>query len=154
MLEELTEFIQSNPDPRELKRAITVSMQLQGYKQREIQEILSVSSGFISKWTQIFTMQGVSALKLAYKGSVGYLKPDERAAIIDWLQKKNYWNLGELKAYIEDQYDIVFSSQQSYYEIFDSAGLSWKKAQKRNPKTAPELVKKKRRIDPMARSSS
>ncbi|MEG3991461.1 IS630 family transposase, partial [Microcoleus sp. S28C3] len=52
MLEELTEFIQSNPDPRELKRAITVSMQLKGYKHREIQESLSVSSGFISKWTQ------------------------------------------------------------------------------------------------------
>jgi putative transposase len=65
VLEELTEFIQSNPDPRELKRAITVSMWLKGYKQREIQESLSVSSGFISKWTQIFTMQGVSALKLA-----------------------------------------------------------------------------------------
>ncbi len=59
MLEELTEFIQSNPYRRELKRAITVSMQLQGYKQGEIQEILSVSSGFISKWSQIFTMQGV-----------------------------------------------------------------------------------------------
>ena len=143
MLQELTEFIQSNPDPRELKRAITVSMKLKGYKQREIQESLSVSSGFISKWTQIFTMQGLSALKLAYKGSVGYLKSEERAAIIDWLQKKNYWNLGELKAYIESRYEIVFSSQQSYYEIFDAAGLSWKKSQKRNPKTAPELVKKK-----------
>jgi putative transposase len=45
MLEELTEFIQSNPDPRELKRAITVQMQIKGYKQREIQESLSVSSG-------------------------------------------------------------------------------------------------------------
>ena len=85
---------------------------------------------------------------------MGYLKPDERAAIMDWLQKNNYWNLGELKAYIEERYEIVFSSQQSYYEIFDSAGLSWKKSQKRNPKTAPLLVKKKRRIDPMARSSS
>ena len=31
MLEELTEFIQSNPDPRELKRAITVQMRLKGY---------------------------------------------------------------------------------------------------------------------------
>ena len=29
-----------------------------------------------------------------------------------------------------------------------------KKSQQPNPKTAPELVKKKRRIDPMARSSS
>jgi hypothetical protein len=59
---------------------------------------------------------------LAYKGSVGYLKPDERAAIIDWLPKNNYGNLGELKAYIEERYEIVFSSQQSYYEIFDTAG--------------------------------
>ena len=110
MLEELTEFIQSNPDPRELKRAIAVSMQLKGYKHREIQESLSVSSGFISKWTQIFTMQGLSALLLAYKGSVGYLQPEQRAAIIDWLQKNNYWNLGELKAYIEERYEIVFGS--------------------------------------------
>lgn len=83
-------------------------MQLQGYKQREIQEILLVTSGFISKWTQIFTMLGVSALKLAYKGCVGYLKPEQRAAISDWLQKKSYWNLGELKAYIEKRYEIVF----------------------------------------------
>ena len=53
---------------------------------------------------------------------MGYLKPDERAAIMDWLQKNNYWNLGELKAYIEERYEIVFSSQQSYSEIFESAG--------------------------------
>jgi transposase len=56
--------------------------------------------------------------------------------------RKELLNLGELKAYIESRYEIVFSSQQSYYEIFDSAGLSWKKSQKRNPKTAPLLVKK------------
>jgi putative transposase len=72
--------------------------------------------------SDIHLRRGVSALLLAYKGSVGYLKPDERAAIIDWLQKNNYWNLGELKAYIEDRYEIVFSERQSYYEIFDSAG--------------------------------
>ncbi len=52
---------------------------------------------------------------------MGYLKPDQRAAILDWLQKNNYGNLGELKAYIESRYEIVFSSQQSYYEIFYSA---------------------------------
>jgi len=72
--------------------------------------------------SDIHLRRGVSALLLAYKGSVGYLKPDERAAIIDWLPKNNYGNLGELKAYIEDRYEIVFSSQQSYYEIFDTAG--------------------------------
>ena len=36
----------------------------------------------------IHNLHGVSALKLAYQGSVGYLKHDERA-IINWGQKKN-----------------------------------------------------------------
>jgi putative transposase len=87
MLQELTEFIQSNPAPRELKRAITVQMKLKGYKQREIQESLSVSSGFISKWTQIFTMLGLSALKLAYKGSVGYLKSEKLPSLIGYKKR-------------------------------------------------------------------
>jgi putative transposase len=143
MLEELTEFIQSNPDPRELKRAIAVKMWLSGYKQREIQESLLVSSGFISKWTQIYTLEGTLVLKLAHKGARGYLKIEQRKAIIEWLQAKNYWNLGELKAHVSEQYEVVFSSQQSYYELFEQAGISWKKTQKCNPKTDPELVKKK-----------
>ena len=142
MLEELTELIQSNPDPRELKRAIAAQMSLKGYKHRQIQESLSVSSGFISKWTQVLTMQGISALKLAHKGANGYLKSEQRASVIDWLKQKNYWNLTELKAYIEDEYEVVFKSQQSYYDILTEAGLSWKKSQKCNPKTDPELVKK------------
>jgi methionyl-tRNA synthetase len=32
MQDDLKEFIQSNPDPRELKRATAVQMVLQGYK--------------------------------------------------------------------------------------------------------------------------
>lgn len=124
MLEELEKFIQSNPDPRELKRAIAVRMSFKGHKHRQIQEILSVSSGFISKWTQCFALQGVLALKLAHKGSVGYLTQEQRSAVIDWLQKKNYWNTEELKAHIEDEYGVVFKSQQSYYDILTEAGLS------------------------------
>jgi putative transposase len=151
MLEELVEFIQSNPDPRELKRAIAIKMCLKGYKQREIQESLFVSSGFISKWKQIYALEGLSALKLAHKGATGYLKIEQRKKIIEWLQAKNYWNLGELKAYIEEQYEVVFISQQSYYDLFEQAGISWKKTQKSNPKTDPELVKKNDRIDGMVR---
>ena len=51
-MEELDAFIESNPDPRELKRALAVSMTMKGYKHREIIDILQVSSGFISKWKQ------------------------------------------------------------------------------------------------------
>ena len=143
MEDELNEFIQSNPDARELKRAIAIQMFLKGYKHREIQESLGVSSGFISKWNQVYESLNVAGLKLGYQGSVGYLSPEQRQAVIAWLQTKNYWNLSELQGHIQDAYDVVFDSRQSYYTLFEQAGISWKKTQKRNPKEDPALVKKK-----------
>ena len=143
MLEELNEFIQSNPEARELKRAVAVKMFPQGYKHREIQGILGVSSGFISKWTQRYEQIGVLALRLSYLGSVGYLETQQRQAVIAWLETKNYWNLAELQGHIQDKYSVVFNSKQSYYTLFEQAGISWKKTQKCNPKAELALVQKK-----------
>ena len=143
MLDDLNEFIQSNPDPRELKRAVAVQMFLKNYKHREIQGVLGVSSGFISKWTKLYELLGVSGLRLAYQGSVGYLEPAQRQAVIAWLGSKDYWNLAELQGHIQDHYDVVFDSKQSYYTLFEQAGISWKKTQKRNPKEDRALVQKK-----------
>ena len=143
MLDDLNDFIRSNPDARELKRAVAVQMFLKGYNHREIGESLGVSSGFISKWTGRYEPSGVSGLKLGYSGSVGYLEPEQRQAVITWLKSKNYWNLAELQAHIEQEYEVVFDSKQSYYTLFEQAGIRWKKTQKRNPKADPELVEKK-----------
>ncbi|MBW4443130.1 MAG: winged helix-turn-helix domain-containing protein [Plectolyngbya sp. WJT66-NPBG17] len=140
---ELKAFIQSNPDPRELKRAMAVTMFLKGYKHREIQAILAVSSGFISKWTQLHELLGVNGLKLGHRGSTGYLEPEQRQAILAWLQFKNEWNLSELQTQLRSEYDVVFESKQSYYTLFGQAGIRWKKTQKCNPKTDPVLVEKK-----------
>jgi putative transposase len=145
MLSELKDFIQSNPDARELKRALAVQMYLNGYKHREVQESLSVSSGFISKWTALYGEQGVEGLKLKYVGSVGHLSPQQRQSVCTWLQSQEYWNLEELQAHIKEAYEVVFNSKQSYYTLFKEAGISWKKTQKRNPRTNPELVQKKKR---------
>ena len=142
-MDALSQFIQSNPDPRELKRALAVQMVQQNHKHREIQAILQVSSGFISKWTQAFKQQGVKGLQLRHIGSVGYLTHQQRQAVIDWLKQKNYWNLQELQTHIEEHYEVVFESNQSYYELFAQAGISWKKTQRSNPKKDPELVEKK-----------
>ena len=143
MLDDLNKFIQSNPDPRELKRAVAVQMFLQSYKHCEIQTILGVSSGFISKWTRLYEQFGVSGLRLGYLGSIGYLEPEQRQAVITWLKTKNYWNLAELQGHVQDEFDVVFDSKQSYYTLFEQAGISWKKTQKRNPKEDPALVQKK-----------
>lgn len=142
-MEELTDFIEKNPEPRELKRALAVKMVVQNYSYYQISDVLQVSVGFISKWKQIFAEQGIMGLLLKYRGSKSYLTSEQQQAITDWLKQKNYWHLPEIKQHIQDNYNVVFESNQSYYDIFPKAGISWKKTQKSNPRKDPELVEKK-----------
>lgn len=72
-MKELIDFIQGNPDKRELKRALAVQMVIESYTHSQITEILHVSLGFVNKWKYIFVEQGVAGLKLKYQGSRGYL---------------------------------------------------------------------------------
>lgn len=143
MSDDLNHFIGTNPDARELKRALAVQMVLKGYKHREIEAVIGVTSGFISKWTLRYQQFGVPGLKLRYMGSTGYLKAEQRQSVLDWLKRKNYWNLSELQVHIEQEYGVVFESKQSYYTLFEQAGISWKKTQTRNPKADPQEVEKK-----------
>ena len=148
-MDELNTFIQRASDPRELKRALAVRMAMHSYPYREIQAVLQVSLGFITKWKQRFEHHGIEGLKVAYRGSQGYLRPHARQAVMDWVQEKNHWQLDELQQYVETHYDVVFASKQSYYTLFADAGISWKKTQKRNPKTEPTVVEKKTRDYPV-----
>jgi transposase len=140
---ELKNFISSNPDPRELKRALAIRMLIEGICRETIQKILGVSSPFISKWKINYALHGIEGLLLNHQGSRGQLKPEERAEIIQGLINKNHWNLSELSNHIAERYQIKFQSKASYYQLFNSAGISWKKSQKKHPKRDEELVKKK-----------
>lgn len=142
-VEELIDFIQGNADPRELKRALAVQMVMQNYTHSRIGEILRVSVGFVNKWKYVFIEQGIAGLTLKHQGSRGYLTNQQRQAVIDWLKQKNNWHLAELKEYVEDSFGVVFESNQSYYELFKQADISWKKTQKTNPKKSADLVAKK-----------
>ncbi|MCC5599826.1 IS630 family transposase [Nostoc favosum] len=139
-MQSLSEFIENSQDKREVQRAIAVKMLLEGYTHVAIQSILGVSSGFISKWKKVFFTSGVEGLKLAYKGSQGFLNPQQRACILEWLKTKDKWNLSELEYEIASSYGVVFESKQSYYDLFDAARISWKKTQAYNPKHDEELV--------------
>lgn len=92
----LEEFIDSNPDSRELKRALAVKMRRFGYTHRKIQEMLNVASSFISKWEQRYIEQGVEGLKLGYSGRESYLSSQERKEVIQWLKQKGEWNEGRI----------------------------------------------------------
>lgn len=139
-MSDLDTFIKITRDSRELKRALAVKNTLAGHPWQEVVEELGVCWSFIGKWRQIYAEQGVDGLKLGYKGSSGYLTPDERAEVMRWLQKPQHWDVVSLRAHIQRRYGVVYKSRQSYYTLLHEAKLSWKKTQKRNPKADPEKV--------------
>jgi len=53
--QELEDFIQENPDAREVKRALAVKGSLSGISYRQIRKLVNVSLGLISKWNKKFS---------------------------------------------------------------------------------------------------
>lgn len=143
----LTQFIQSNPDSRELKRALAVQMSQQNYSYRQIQQTLGVSLGFISKWNHVYDSKGVDGLRLAYGGSQGYLTLEQKQHLFTELNRQDTWQIEEVVELIEDRYGVVFQSQQSYYALLHQAKLSWKKSQPTHPcKDDEQIAQKNKRL--------
>lgn len=143
-MDTLEQFIQSNPDPRELKRALAVRMNQRGHSYREIRDVLQVSLGFITACCQRYEASGVKGLKLNYWGTQGYLKPQQKQDLLEWLAQKDYWVMEEVVNYIEDTYRVVYQSQQSYYALLNQAGFSWKKSHSTHPDKDETQVEKKK----------
>lgn len=145
----LEEFIAHNPDPRELKRAVAVQMRLQGLKHREIQAILGVASSYISHWEQRYRADGVKGLKLAHKGSQGYLNPSQRSQVIHWLKSKDTLALEELIEHVESHYGVSYRSLASYYELFKAGGMSWHKGRKKVPSAIQHWYRSTTKLSPV-----
>lgn len=143
-LSALDDFIQTNPDARELKRALAVKMTLSEYSHTQIETLLGVTSGFISKWKHRYLADGLEALRLAYRGSSPFLSAAQRQQVIDWLGQQGRMSVPEVATYIAQRFQIRFKSEQSYYELLNQAGFSWKKSQAQNPKADPDQIEIKR----------
>jgi transposase len=142
-LQILEEFIKTNPDSLELKRALGVKLALSGYAYRAIQEIIGVTPGFIAKWKKEFISAGIEGIILKYKGSRPYLNAEEKQELIQWIINQSHWDIWELETYVLETYEVVFKSRQSYYQLLKEARISWPKAEQVNPKKDAEEVKKK-----------
>jgi putative transposase len=142
--QELENFIQGNPDGREVKGALAVKWSLSGISYRQIRKLLNVSLGFISKWNKKFLTWGVNGLKIAYKEKPSYLSQSAKEEIFLRLNHKKMWDFAELAIHIESKYDILYQSQESYYSLLKSAKISGKKSQKRNPQGSSKLVSEKK----------
>ena len=144
LIEELDDFLKKTKEGREVKRILAVKLAIEGKCYQEIEKLLKVSSSFISKWKNVVIFQGVESLKMQYKGGKSYLSSVEKQEIIEWLRGQEYCRLGDLQMYVEKEYKVTFKSNQSYYDLFKEAKISWKKSQKKNPLKNEDLVKEKK----------
>lgn len=142
---ELQDFIAGCRDAREARKALAVKLVYQDYLYEEIQTILDVSLGSITGWKQAYEQDGVDGLRLNHKGKKSYLSSEQREEVLRWLQTKDCWELGELEYKLAFEYDVVYESKQSYYDLFDAASISWKKTTKLNPKADADAVAEKKK---------
>jgi putative transposase len=143
-IEELTTFIRTERDGRQVKKALAVKLIYQNYRYEDITTILDVSMGALSKWKQAYDQEGLAGFRPQHKGRQSYLTVEAKEEVLRWLQTKKIWELSELEAHLAEHYDVVYESKQSYYDLFEAAGISWKKTSKVNPKADAKAVAAKK----------
>jgi putative transposase len=142
---DLQAFLNEHRDSREYRRGLAVKLALQGYLYATICEMLDVTPGFISQVKTAYETTGVDGLRLKYQGGQPFLTDEQRQAVISWLKVEQSWSVEQLRSHIETTYAVVFKSPQSYYELLAEAGITYKRAQARNPKHDPEQVAAKKK---------
>ena len=143
-MESLDEIINQSRDGREVKRALCVKMALQEMPTAQISALLNVSPQYVSKWRGRYAAAGAPALLLGYQGSASYLSAEQQAAICQWIQSHASLTVEAVRDYIEEQYDVLYQSKQSYYDLMHRAGLSYHKSEKHNPQRDETLVLERR----------
>ena len=140
----LEEIIVNSKDTREVKRALAVKMVMSGISVKEIEAILLVSDSFISKWKLSYETEGAGSLLLKYQGKKSYLDECSREELVQFIQTKTTFSVAELRDYLEANYQVVYKSKESYYQLLKEAGLSWKRSETVNPKRDEKQVEPQR----------
>ncbi len=130
----LEEFLKQVKDVREYKRGQAVKLDLEAYPRKLTAQVLSVSVNFVRKWRMQYNKHGAEGLRLGHKGSKGYLSPEDREQVLEWINKQSPSISREtLETYLDATYGVSYSSTRSYYQLLKRAGLSYKKRQAVNP---------------------
>ena len=143
-MQDLDEMLAQCEDVREMKRALSVKMVLQGISPAQVCELLEVSPQYVSKWRVAYQGADAQALRLSYQGSAGYLTPEQRQDVRKWILQQTRLTPEGLRDYIQQQYGVLYRSKQSYYQMMHAACLSYHKSEKVNPKRDEAQVQEQR----------
>jgi transposase len=138
------EIINESKDVREVKRALSVKMVQHGIPPTQISHILNVSVQYVSKWKVKYDTEGLSSLFISYKGSKGYLTPEQKQEVLRWISQHQVMKIEEVITHIEQQYQVIYQSKQSYYDLLDQGGMSYHRSEPMNPKHNTDTVLERR----------
>jgi transposase len=138
------EIINESKDVREVKRALSVKMVQQGIPPSQISNILNVSVQYVSKWKVKYDTEGLASLFISYKGSKGYLTPEQKQEVLRWISQHPALKIEEVIDHIEQKYQVIYQSKQSYYAFLEQGGMSYHRSTPVNPKHNTEKVLAKR----------
>jgi putative transposase len=102
-MQDLDEIINEARDAREVKRAVSVKMSMQGFSPLQIRQVLNVSLQYGSKWKGRYEAEGGEALRLGYRGSESYVEDAQRQAIRQWIGARETVSVEALRDHIEEQ---------------------------------------------------
>lgn len=140
----LDAIINESKDAREVKRALSVKMGMTGIAPVVISQLLNVSLQYVSKWKVIYEAEGAAGLGVGYQGSQGYLTDQEREAVMAWINGYETLSVEGLRDHLETQYEVVYQSKQSYYDLLEAGGMSYHQSEKANPKRDEAQVQARR----------
>ena len=143
-METLDDLINNATDSRETKRALAVKMLQTGLSPQSIANLLNVSEQYISKWKIKYEKEGTLGLRLAYRGKPPYLNSAQRHQVVEWVATHDTLTIEALRDFVEDQYDVMYDSKQSYYDLLTEGGMSYHRTTATNPKYDEEKVMQKR----------
>jgi putative transposase len=158
-MQSLDEIISESSDVREVKRALSVKMLQNGLSATAVSALLKVSVQYVSKWKVKYEAEGAGGLAVGYVGSKSYLSEQERNATIAWIKGQATLSVEQVRDYVEAEYEVVYQSKQSYYDLLEAGGMSYHKSEKQNPKRDEQQVQERREAikkswQPMSRPSS
>ena len=144
---DLVTFLEAPRDSREYRRGMAVKLALQGIPYPQIAALLDVTPGFVCQVKQAYLRAGVAGLTLKYRGAKPFLDATARADVLTWLRTNQAWSLLSLKQYIQQTHQVVFQSDQSYYDLLAAASIRHKKTQAINPKQdSAQIAAKKTKL--------
>ena len=132
-METLDDIINDATDPRETKRALTVKMLQTGLSPQTIADLLNVSEQYVSKWKIKYENNGAQGLRLAYRGKASYLSPDQRSQVVEWIKTHETITVEAVRDYLDNQYEVVYGSKQSYYDLLSEGKMSYHQTLATNP---------------------